>query len=80
MPLDDVELTDTIDQWRQKDNLTIDQVNDNTDNIGEITDLDTNTQASLVDAINEIKSDVTTLEAIAAGSGTDLTPLIIALG
>jgi len=50
MAIQVVNLTDTFDEWRIKDNLTA-------SNFGDLTALSTTTQVSLVSAINEINTN-----------------------
>ena len=50
MAIQVVNLTDTFDEWRVKDNLTA-------SNFGDLTALSTTTQVSLVSAINEINTN-----------------------
>ena len=50
MAIQVVNLTDTFDEWRIKDNLTA-------SNFGDLTALSTTSQVSLVSAINEINTN-----------------------
>ena len=50
MAIQVVNLTDTFDEWRLKDNLTA-------SNFGDLATLSTTTQVSLVSAINEINTN-----------------------
>ena len=50
MAIQVVNLTDTFDEWRVKDNLTA-------SNFGDLATLSTTTQVSLVSAINEINTN-----------------------
>lgn len=65
--LERVEITDTFDEWRQKDNLGIDQIN----NLGDTTD-------DLSDRIEALRSEISKVENIAVGN-QNIIPLIIAL-
>lgn len=61
MAIEQVQLSNTFEEWRQITNQVIDKVNSLETLIGTLTSLDTTNKTSLVSAINELSGEIDTI-------------------